>query len=476
MLVKDIYPDWQGNSIEVTQVTYNSQAIIPGAIFVALRGENTDGHKYISDAVSRGAQVAIVEVVDESLDVPQIKVANTQAELAVLAAHFYQTLNSPMQFVGITGTDGKTSTASIIEYLLADQKSVGYIGTNGVRFADRVEPHTLTTPLAPELHRIFSDMQKAEVDVVAMEVSSHALALHRVDTIDFDVAVFTNLTHDHLDFHGTFENYMAAKQLLFRGLGADKTAIINIDDPYAKQFAAATKAKVVYYGVNPKADYWAEAIEFDQFGSKFQLHTPDEAYTVRTKLLATFNIYNIMAAIASGAALGLDIEKMIARIEMMPAVDGRMELINEGQPFAVVVDFAHASAALENVLKFARTITANKLYVVIGAAGARDTIKRPVMGNVAVTNADVAVFTTDDPYFEDPDDIIDDMVAGMIATNYVRIVDRAEAIAYALDQAGPGDCVVVAGRGNYDILPIKGVDVHFNDIDFSREFLQKKYK
>lgn len=474
MKLQTLFPkqNFHGVNPTVETVTFDSRQVKPGTLFIAVKGFTVDGHDYIDMAVERGA-VAIVAQQPIETSIPVIYVEDTKVAMAEIANRFYGEPMKKLQLIGITGTDGKTSTATIIEHVLntCEQKS-GYIGTNGVRYAGIAEPLHHTTPESLDLQAIFARMVTKDTQVCAMEVSSHALELNRVRGVEFDVAVFTNLSHEHLDYHKTLENYLAAKAKLFSQLKPTGIAILNADD--ALSFAplkAQIMHPVITYGIEQEADFQAVDIEETIKGTKFTVVVEGEKYPVAMKLLGRFNIYNALAALATATAQGIALTQAIAALEQLASIDGRMEVIDCGQPFGVIVDFAHTPNAIENLLTFIRPLTQNRLLLAVGSAGARDTEKRPIIGGIATRLADHTVLTMDDPYNEDPSVIIDEMITGVVGSNYEKIVARDEAMAHLLAMARPGDVVVIAGRGNEDELPIGNERLQLNDMNFCREWL-----
>ncbi|MGL4623446.1 MAG: UDP-N-acetylmuramoyl-L-alanyl-D-glutamate--2,6-diaminopimelate ligase [Culicoidibacterales bacterium] len=479
MKLQILFPkqNFHGINPNVESVTFDSRQVRPGTLFIAVKGFTVDGHDYIEMAVERGA-VAIVAQQPIETSVPVIYVADTKVAMAEIANRFYGEPMKQLQLVGITGTDGKTSTATIIEHILNScAQPSGYIGTNGVRYAGIAEPLHHTTPESLDLQAIFARMVAQATKVCAMEVSSHALELNRVRGVEFDVAVFTNLSHEHLDYHKTIENYLAAKAKLFSQLKSSGVAIINADD--ALSFAPL-KAQIMHptvtYGIEHEADFQATAIEETIKGTKFDVIVEGKTYPVAMKLLGRFNIYNALAALATATAQGIQLEAAITALEQLASIDGRMEVIDCGQDFGVIVDFAHTPNAIENLLTFVRPLTTNRLLLAVGSAGARDTEKRPIIAEIATRLADYTVLTMDDPYHEDPSDIIDEMITGVVNNNYQKIVARDEAMAHLLAMAQPGDVVIVAGRGNEDDLPIGNERIKLNDMTYCREWLETHKK
>ncbi|MGL5382588.1 MAG: UDP-N-acetylmuramoyl-L-alanyl-D-glutamate--2,6-diaminopimelate ligase [Culicoidibacterales bacterium] len=477
MKLQTLFPkqNFHGVNPEIQSVTFDSRQVKPGTLFIAVKGFTVDGHDYVSMAVERGA-VAIVAQQPVTTTVPVIYVEDTKIAMAEIASLFYGEPMKHLELIGITGTDGKTSTATIIEHLLNTcQKPSGYIGTNGVRYANAAEPLHHTTPESLDLQAIFARMVAKQTQVCAMEVSSHALELNRVRGVEFDVAVFTNLTHEHLDYHKTLENYLAAKAKLFSQLNPTGIAVLNADDALSySKLAAQIMHATLTYGIENEADFQAVDIVETIKGTNFSVVFEGKSYPVAMKLLGRFNIYNALAALAVAQAQGIKLPTAIMALEQLVSIDGRMEVIDCGQDFGVIVDFAHTPNAIENLLTFVRPLTQNRLLLAVGCAGARDTEKRPIIGGIATKLADYSVFTTDDPYHEDPSKIIDEMIAGATRETYVKIVPRDEAMKHLLDMAQPGDVVVIAGRGNEDELPIGNERIQLNDLTYCQTYLQQQ--
>ena len=473
--LQTVFPEQVTTSVMIDDVCYNSREVSPSSVFVALKGTKVDGHNYVANAFAAGAKAVVVEEKQENVAGLQIVVTDTYEALNTLSFLCYPQIN-PMTYVGVTGTDGKTSTTIILKNLLSYLgKHVGYIGTNGIEYQDTFLDLNCTTPLAPELFQILADMSKQNIDVVSMEVSSHGLVTKRVANIQYDYAIFTNFSSDHLDFHKTLAEYEAAKLSLFTGLKAESCSIINLDDAVATDFIKATKSqKVLTFGMDDvSADYRGGEIEYTSKGMRFNLYHQGEVYPLETRLLGDFNVYNLLAAIAVAHDLGYSftaIQEAVAQGEVVP---GRMELFyHPTRAFSVIVDFGHATGAIENVLKTSRKLTKGQLVVITGAVGDGDKTKRPKMAEASTTYADVAIFTTDHPYSEDPQVILDEMIAGLDASNYQVIVDRETAIQTALDKAQSGDVIVIMGRGRVEEIIYADYAIPFNDYEFVKAYVE----
>jgi len=456
---------------EIEGIAYDSRQVRPGWLFVALHGRHKEGAECIADAIQRGAVAVVSEQNDwKRRDVTHIRVANARQALAEIAAAFYDAPARKLQVVGITGTNGKSTTAFMLrDIFAADGRRPGLVGTIRYEIGARVIPAARTTPEAPDLQSMLDQMVRAGCRSAVMEVSSHGLVQQRVWGIDFDAAVFTNLTRDHLDYHESMERYFDAKSLLFRGLGQMEkkaAAIINMDDPWGLRLAATNgfRAEVVTYGFHPNARVRAEALELTPEGSRFMLATPWGARAVSLGLLGRFNVSNALAAAAAAGALGVPLPVIADVLGTLAPVPGRLEKIPNARGLLVFVDYAHTDDALANVLQTLREITRRRLIVVFGCGGNRDRAKRPLMGAIAARLADYAIVTSDNPRGEDPVEIITQVAAGFgFAHNFEMEVDREQAIARALALAEPGDTVLIAGKGHENYQEFAHTVVPFDD-------------
>jgi UDP-N-acetylmuramoyl-L-alanyl-D-glutamate--2,6-diaminopimelate ligase len=431
-------------------------------------GFKTDGHDFAPDAVERGAAALVCERPLE-LGVPELVVPSVRAAMGPAAARFYGDPTAKLRVVGITGTNGKTTTAFLTRAILERASmQTGLLGTVKSIVGGVEEPVERTTPEGIDLQATFQRMLDAGDAACAMEVSSHALELGRAEGIHFACRVFTNLTQDHLDFHPDMEAYFAAKRRLFDTPG---TAIVNVDDDYGRRLAGEL-GDAVTYGVDSDADYRARDVDFDPSGASFACETPDGAIAIRTRLPGLFNVENALAAIAAARALGVDLEAARAALAEADRVPGRFEPVDEGQPFTVLVDYAHTPEALDNVLRAARELTDGRVHVVFGAGGDRDRAKRPLMGKAAAELADRVVVTSDNPRSEDPQAIITEILAGT-GPDVESEPDRRRAIALAVSSADPGDVVVVAGKGHEQGQEFEnGRKEPFDDVAVVREALR----
>jgi UDP-N-acetylmuramoyl-L-alanyl-D-glutamate--2,6-diaminopimelate ligase len=457
-------------AVEISGLAYDNRSVTPGTLFFCVRGFKVDGHDFAPDAVERGAAALVVER-PLGLGVPEVVVADVRATMAEVAARFHGDPTRTLRVVGITGTNGKTTTAFLVRSILEEAgERTGLLGTVTSIVGGVEEPVVRTTPEAIDLQATFARMLHGGDSACSMEVSSHALHLHRVDGIHFAARVFTNLTQDHLDFHQTMEDYFAAKRMLFERPGGP--AIVNADDEYGSRLSDRIPGALTF-GIERPAAYRASDITFDTAGSSFTLRGPDGAeLRVRTRLPGLFNVSNALAAMAATHSLGVPLEKAAEALAGAERVPGRFEPVDEGQDFAVLVDYAHTPDSLENVLRAAREITRGRLHVVFGAGGDRDQSKRPLMGRVASELSDRAIVTSDNPRSEDPDAIVDQVLAGTVG-EAEREVDRRRAIASAVEGAGPGDVVVIAGKGHEQGQEFEGGRKEpFDDVTVAREALR----
>ena len=464
-----------GGDLEVGAVVFDSRRVVPGALFVAIRGLEQDGLRFAPEAVARGA-VAVASEARPETPVPWLQVRDAREALGRLAATLLGRPADALELIGVTGTNGKSTTAALLEAALAASgRRVGLVGTVSHRIAGRPVPAVHTTPESSDLLGLLAEMREAGCDSAVLEVSSHALALKRVHECRFKLAVFTNLTRDHLDFHGDMDSYFAAKRELFASLlRPDGWAILNADDPRADELATASRGRVWTFAVGGRADVGVESLELGLHGSSFQARTPRGAIAIRSPLLGRFNVSNMLAALTAGLALEIPAETLAAALGSFPGVPGRMERVEAGQPFTVVVDYAHTDDALRCLLEAVRELGPRRLIAVFGCGGDRDRSKRPLMGAVAARLSDAVVLTSDNPRSEPPEAILEEIQRGMnggrAGARHV-IPDRREAIARALALAGPGDAVVIAGKGHETQQVLRDRSVPFDDRQVVRDLL-----
>lgn len=438
--------------IEINGLCIDSRKIKPNDMYFCMDGIVHDGHEFVEEVVKKGA-VCIVhskDITPMHKGVAYIKVEDVNRTLNTIASRFFAYPSRELTVFGVTGTNGKSTITSIIRDVYSHFRPCGYIGTISITYGDVVLEPSLTTPDAILLHQTMRDMINHGMRAVALEVSSHGLELGRVQSVDFDVAVFSNLTYDHLDFHGTIENYFEAKRKLFTQLKADGVAVLNIDDPYYAQLKSSAKARVVSYGIQNLADYQADHIHIGTKGSTFSLYHNGKTYEIHTNLVALYNIYNLLAAIAAMCETGIALEEIIPYLDQLEQIQGRMERIDEGQPFNVIVDFAHTPDGMEKVFEYAQGITNedNRIIAVFGSAGKRDTKKRKVFGEIASRYCDSVILTEDDPRDEDAREIANEIRSGIQDTKSIFIEDRYSAIRQAIESANVNDTVLILGKGD----------------------------
>jgi UDP-N-acetylmuramoyl-L-alanyl-D-glutamate--2,6-diaminopimelate ligase len=457
--------------VEVADLAHDTRSVGRGALFFCVRGERADGHDLAWEAIERGAAALVVER-ELEVAVPQLVVADSRASMAVAADVFFGEPTKELEVAGVTGTNGKTTTALLLrEMLESPGRHAGLVGTVEWVVGGEHRPAPFTTPEAIELQRLFREMLTAGDRSVALEASSHGAAFRRLDRVRFDALVFTNLSQDHLDLHGTMEDYFQAKRSLFAG-AQPPPAAVNVGDDWGRRLAADLedlgRAPVITFGLSDDAEVHPEALEVTAHGSRFRA----VGLPIETRLRGLFNVENVLGAVAAGILLDLDEEVMVRGIAAVEAVPGRFEAIDEGQPFAVLVDYAHTPDSLETVLRAARDLGEGRLVVVFGAGGDRDRGKRPLMGRIAADLADLAIVTSDNPRSEDPIAIIQDVLQG--AGLDVEIdPDRRTAIERAIGLAGPGDVVVIAGKGHEAGQEIGGVVHPFDDREVARAALHR---
>ncbi|PEI91764.1 UDP-N-acetylmuramoyl-L-alanyl-D-glutamate--2,6-diaminopimelate ligase [Bacillus pseudomycoides] len=465
---------------EITSIEADSRKVTNGSLFVCMKGYTVDSHDFAKQAAAQGA-AAIVAERPIDVDVPVVLVKNTYRSLAVLADYFYGQPTHKLHLIGITGTNGKTTTSHIMDEIMrAHGHKTGLIGTINMKIGDETFEVKNTTPDALTLQQTFRRMVEQNVNSAVMEVSSHALDLGRVHGCDYDVAVFTNLTQDHLDYHKTMEEYKHAKGLLFAQLGnsyhhnREKYAVLNSDDPAAEEYMRSTAATVITYGIDTHSDIMAKDIVMTSGGTTFTLVTPSESVNITMKLIGKFNVYNVLAAIGATLVSGVTLQTIIHVVTNLTGVPGRFEVVDGGQDYTVIVDYAHTPDSLENVLTTAKQFAKGNVYCIVGCGGDRDRTKRPIMASVATEYATYAILTSDNPRSEDPQAILDDMLAGAKGNNYEVIVDRKEAIFHAVSEAKAEDIIIIAGKG-HETYQIIGKEVHhFDDREIAKKAITER--
>jgi UDP-N-acetylmuramoyl-L-alanyl-D-glutamate--2,6-diaminopimelate ligase len=457
--------------VEITSLAYDNRLVDDGALFFCVPGFTRDGHEFATDAVARGAAALVVER-PVGAGVPEVQVPSVRAAMAPAAARFYGDPTARLQTVGVTGTNGKTTTAFLVRALLeAAGRQTGLLGTVKSVIGGVENEVLRTTPEGIDLQHTFREMQDAGDQACVMEVSSHALALHRADAIHFAAAIFTNLTQDHLDFHETMEEYYAAKRRLFTDL-EPAHAVVNVDDPYGARLAAELGGAVTF-ALGHDASYRAGAVQTGLDGSQFTVTAPDGVFELSSPLTGRFNVSNLLGAFATARSLGVDADVAIEAIAGAGQVPGRFQSVSAGQDFAVLVDYAHTPDSLENVLRAARGVTEGRLHVVFGCGGDRDRGKRPLMGEIAARLADRVIVTSDNPRSEDPGAIIQEILEGS-GEDVEHEVDRRVAIEQAISTASAGDVVVIAGKGHEQGQEFEGArKIPFDDVTVAREILRR---
>ena len=465
--------------LDVTGVEYDSRRVEKGFVFFAFPGARVDGRQFAQDATARGAIAVVSDLpVPAGFTGPWIEVEHGRIALAVAARNFYRHPDERVAFTGITGTNGKTTTSFLVETVLQGAgKVTGLIGTIEYRLAGEVRPAPNTTPESLDMMRFASELEARGGTHLITEVSSHALALGRVHGFRFHTAVFTNLTRDHLDFHGTMEEYGAAKRRLFvpPGQPGPQWAVLNADDPAAKGMEPEdSSSQTIWYGISETAELRAENIQSDFSGLRFDVTWEGRRVKVASPLLGRVNVSNVLAALGAGLSYGLDLADMAASIPNCRAVPGRFEPVNEGQPFLVAVDYAHTDDALRNAIQTARSLAKGRVITLFGCGGDRDRTKRPLMGMAAAELSDYVVLTSDNPRSEDPLSIMNDALVGLrrFDTPHAAQPDRTKAIQAAIQQAQPGDVVLLAGKGHETYQILKDQTIHFDDRETARATLR----
>ena len=460
----------------VESIAYDSRRVQRNGMFVALRGEKRDGHHFIDQAIEKGASVIVTEHEGAYPRATFLVVENTRTALADLSAVFYRYPARNLKLAAVTGTNGKTTTTFLIKHICeAAGLRCGLIGTVRYEIGERVLPALRTTPESLDLAELLAQIRDAGCRAAAMEVSSHALAQDRTRGLEWNVAVFTNLTQDHLDFHGTMASYFEAKAKLFTQLGAQQkkrtpVAIVNIDDRYGEQLLNKIdkNVRIITYGRSIRADFRASNPRVEFSGTSYQLDARGKSYLVRVPLIGTFNVSNSAAALAATNALGINLRDAVLSIGKSPQIPGRLELVPAKRQFQVFVDYAHTPDALGNVLRTLRELEPHRLITVFGCGGDRDRQKRPMMGDIVDQYADYAIITSDNPRTEDPDAIITEIEKGVRSTRYEKITDRTNAIDRAVALAQPRDIVLIAGKGHENYQEFADYTVPFDDVQVAR--------
>ena len=463
--------------VEITGITNDSRKVRPGYLYVAIKGYKADGHNFIKKSLECGAQ-AIVSEEKLSLDtsIPQIVVRNTRKALSSLSCCFYNNPSQKINVVGVTGTNGKTTTTFLTKSIIEKAGyEAGLIGTINYQIGGKMITAQETTPESVELQRLIAEMVEAKIKFAVMEVSSHSAIQHRIENIDFKTAVFTNITAEHLDYHKTISNYMNAKLELFKNLRKDSFAVLNADDEFSEYFADRTNAKILWYGIKNDADIKAEICRESTSDIMIKLKYSGKEIDMKMPFVGVHNVYNVLAAVASAISLGFELDVIKSGIETAPTVPGRLESVPCNRGFEVVVDYAHTPHALETVLQALRNLVKGRILLVFGCGGDRDKEKRPLMGRIADEKSDVFWLTNDNPRSEDPLNIIDGIKAGIKpGRSFHTQINRHKAIADALSEATDGDLVLVAGKGHEKYQIIKDTITPFDDREVIKAILSGK--
>ncbi len=476
--IPDVLSTKGNQSAEVTGISYDSRQVKPGHLFIAIRGLITDGHDFIDNAIDAGASVIVYDRSDLVIpeEIASILVKDSRLILAKIASSYFGHPEEGLKLVAITGTNGKTTTNYFVQHLLdTSGTKTGRIGTTGAKMGGVDIDLMHTTPESADLYEILAEFVAHGAKAVTLEVSSHALAQNRVDGLTFDVAVYTNLTQDHLDYHGSLEDYLAAKQLLFKGLTKESVAIVNMDDPYAERIIEVCVAKIIRYGYNSNAEYHILDHSINRNGVELTLDTPYGQRVVQVNTVGKFNYYNFLASYAAAIELECDIEKVEQSAESLPMVPGRLEKISSQAPFKVFVDYAHSPDAMETVLStLVDSYPECRILTVFGCGGDRDKGKRPMMGEIATRLSSKAFITDDNPRTEAPLKIIQEIIAGCgDRSNYSIVQNRTDAINTALLEAKPGDIVAVLGKGHEPYQEIMGERKPFSDMIIVDQFMER---
>ncbi len=472
------------HDVAVHRIQYDSRAVVINDCFVAIRGASSDGHRFIQDAVNRGAKVVVMQddaAMDDSFfmhaGVVKVVVSDSRKALAQMAGNYFDHPSKKLTMIGVTGTNGKTTTTNLIyNILLAAGEEPGLVGTIEYRIGSEVRSAVHTTPESLELNEMLAMMVERGCTSVSMEVSSHALHQSRVFGMEFDIAAFTNLTQDHLDYHGTMEEYFKAKKILFDTLKSNASAIINIEDPWGEKIVDKTLAKKISYGTS-SGDVHASNLQLSMEGTSFSVHYGDQIQRVQSHLVGRFNVYNLLASFSVGIALDISPEIIQAGISQVTNVHGRFERISSPIGWTAIIDYAHTPDALEKCLQTIHEVLPSprkgKIIAVFGAGGDRDRTKRPLMGHIAQSLSDVTIVTSDNPRTEDPDRIIDEIIGGIEdPSGVIRESDRRKAIELALRQAKKHDVVLIAGKGHEDYQVLGTEKIHFSDREVVDDFIR----
>ncbi|MBE7021647.1 MAG: UDP-N-acetylmuramoyl-L-alanyl-D-glutamate--2,6-diaminopimelate ligase [Ruminococcaceae bacterium] len=462
--------------IEITGIAYDSRRVKPGSLFVCIKGYVTDGHSYIENARKNGAAAILAQDEVPDVGLPILYAQDTRKALAQVSAAFYDHPEKKLKLVAVTGTNGKTTVTTLIKSVLEfSGKVVGLIGTNENQIGSRTLPAERTTPESLELFALFDEMVREGAEYAVMEVSSHSLFLHRVYGITFDIAVFTNLTQDHLDFHETMENYYLAKRMLF---DVCKTGVVNADDEAGKRIAKEAACPVITYSIDTLSDFQATDIKVSPRGVIFNVSADGQTFSARLGIPGKFSVYNALAALAACISLSIPPAKIADALLVAKGVKGRAETVYTRTDYTILIDYAHTPDGLENIIKTVKDFATGRVVTLFGCGGDRDPVKRPIMGEIAGQLSDFCIITSDNPRTEAPMSIIEQIEAGMkrTACAYTVIENRREAISYAIETAQPGDCIILAGKGHETYQIIGTEKRHFDEREVIQEILAEREK
>ena len=466
--LSELYPGYP--DVDIKDIKINSKEVVDGDLFVCTTGVTADRHDYVDEAVKNGAK-AIVASKKIDVLVPVVYVEDTNKELPLLCKKFYDNPDEELELIGITGTNGKTTTASIIQDLIGNN-TCGYLGTNGIICSKFNEHIVNSTPDSDRQYKYFRRFVDSGCKYLSMEVSSEAFYRHRVDNLRFKIGIITNITSDHLNIHKTLENYVSCKKELFKQVLDDGYSILNIDDKYYEEILEVANGKVLTYG---KKEADLQIIKIDEYINKtnITLKYKNNLYDIESPLLGEFNVYNLCASILALICLGYDMEYIINNIKNIKVPGGRCEFLDYGQNYSIILDYAHTPDAFKNIYSLLKKVKRNRIITITGSAGGREHEKRPSMGKIVLDNSDYVIFTMDDPRNEDVDSIIDDLVSDTDNTNYERVIDRKEAIFKALDMAEKDDIILIAGKGIDNYMALGNEYISYCDLDVVDEYFKK---
>lgn len=456
-------------NIPIYGIKTNSKEVLSGDLFVAIHGFNIDHHNYINDAIDKGA-VAIISEKKIDTNIPVVIVKNTNKVLPKILSKFYENIEDDFTFIGVTGTDGKTTTSSLIYQILSKYYECANIGTNGIYYDDLHITTDNTTPTIEKLYEYLFLLNRKGCKYITMEASSEALLHKRLDNIKYNVGILTNITGDHLNIHKTMTNYIKSKSKLFKTVKNDGFCILNYDDKYVDKIKRSCNGKIITYGINKNSDYIIEEVIIGINNTKFCIKTKGKKYIITTNLLGLYNVYNITAAFITCLTLNIKSKDIIKQIESIKPIPGRGERLSFGQSYTIVLDYAHTTNGIKNILSTLSVNKKSRIISVTGSAGGREKEKRAKMGKITSNLSDLVIFTMDDPRFEDPKDIIKEMTKDIKKNNYLKIIDRKDAIYKALTIAKTDDIVVILGKGRDNYMAIKDKKIEYSDYDVIKSF------